>query len=122
DALAAEARAQGARACPLPVSVPAHTPWLCAAADGFAQELDRAALRAPALAVLAGIDAQPARTPARVRDTLAAQIATTVRWRQAMAQALERGATVFLELGPGSALARMARELAPQAEARSVED
>ncbi|WP_434212803.1 malonate decarboxylase subunit epsilon [[Pseudomonas] boreopolis] len=122
DALAAEARAQGARACPLPVSVPAHTPWLRAAADGFAQELDRASLRAPALAVLAGVDAQPARTPARVRDTLAAQIATTVRWRQAMAQALERGATVFLELGPGSALARMARELAPQAEARSVED
>ncbi|MFT4249256.1 MAG: malonate decarboxylase subunit epsilon [Pseudomonas sp.] len=122
DALAAEVQARGARATPLPVAVPAHTPWLRAAAQGFARVLEQAPVQAPAIALLAGVDAQPVRSAARARATLAAQIAATVQWRQVMAQALERGATVFLELGPGTALARMARELAPQVQARSVED
>jgi [acyl-carrier-protein] S-malonyltransferase len=122
DDIAAEAQTRGARATPLPVTIPAHTPWLRAAAEGFAQILQQAPLRAPAITVLAGVDAQPVRAPARVRTTLAAQIAATVQWQAVITQALERGATVFLELGPGTALARMARELAPQSQARSVED
>jgi [acyl-carrier-protein] S-malonyltransferase len=45
-----------------------------------------------------------------------------VQWQQVLAQAVERGGKVFLELGPGSALSRRVRELHPQLQARSVED
>ena len=72
--------------------------------------------------VLAGIDARAVNTPQAVVSSLSAQIARTVRWHDVLVQAAERGARVFLELGPGSALARMARELLPACEARSVED
>ncbi|MCL1499749.1 malonate decarboxylase subunit epsilon [Xanthomonas nasturtii] len=122
QALGDAATSQGARVTLLPVSVPAHTPWLRAAADGFAVELATAQPIAPTLRVLAGIDARAVSTQALVIDTLSRQIAQTVRWYDVLVQAAERGARVFLELGPGSALARMAREVLPACEARSVDD
>ncbi|PPU75665.1 MULTISPECIES: malonate decarboxylase subunit epsilon [Xanthomonas] len=122
QALGDDAQARGARTTLLPVSVPAHTPWLREAADAFAIELNKVAVRAPAVRVLAGIDARAVTTPALVVDSLSAQIAQTVRWRDVLVQAAERGARVFLELGPGSALARMVREVVPGCEARSVDE
>jgi [acyl-carrier-protein] S-malonyltransferase len=122
QALGDVAQAQGARITLLPVSVPAHTPWLRAAADAFATELTSANITAPTLRVLAGIDARAVTTQALVIHTLAAQIAQTLRWYDVLVQAAERGARVFLELGPGSALARMAREVLPHCEARSVDE
>ncbi|NHF66840.1 malonate decarboxylase subunit epsilon [Xanthomonas hortorum] len=122
QALGEAAQAQGARITLLPVSVPAHTTWLRAAADAFAIALKNAEITAPKLRVLAGIDARAVTTQALVIDTLAAQIAQTVHWYDVLVQAAERGARVFLELGPGSALARMAREVLPDCEARSVDE
>ncbi|MBB3824877.1 malonate decarboxylase subunit epsilon [Xanthomonas arboricola] len=122
QALGDAAQARGARVTLLPVSVPAHTPWLRSAAAAFAVELNTARIGAPKVRVLAGIDARAVGTQAQVVDSLAAQIAQTVRWYDVLVQAAERGARVFLELGPGSALARMAREVLPACEARSVDD
>jgi [acyl-carrier-protein] S-malonyltransferase len=120
--LAEQAGAQGARCTLLPVGVPAHTSALQGAADAFAQELRDAAVQAPGITVLAGVDGSPVRTAKAVVDTLAAQLSHTVAWSAVMEQAIERGARVFLELGPGSALSRMLREAHPECEARSVED
>ncbi|KAB7762228.1 malonate decarboxylase subunit epsilon [Xanthomonas maliensis] len=122
QSLANALQAGGARCTPLPVDVPAHTPWLRAAADGFAAQLHAAHVRAPQRRVLAGIDARAVSTPAAVIHSLSAQIAQTVHWHDVLVQAAERGARVFLELGPGSALARMARELLPGCEARAVDE
>ncbi len=122
QAVAEAAAARGARTVALPVSVPAHTHWLQAAADAFAERLRTVAVRVPATPVLAGIDGLPVTTAARVAATLAAQIAHTVQWHYALTQAVERGARVFLELGPGGALARMLRDGFPGCEARAVED
>jgi len=125
DALAALAAAlagSGAHVVRLPVAVAAHTPQLRAAAVAFAAELERAALATPQLTVLAGIDAAPVRERGRLVATLAAQIAQTVDWERCLAQAVERGATVLFELGPGSALARIARENHPQVAARALDE
>ncbi|MBD8643269.1 malonate decarboxylase subunit epsilon [Stenotrophomonas sp. CFBP 13724] len=124
DLLAVQANAEqrGARCVALPVSVPAHTALLAAAATAFAQVLDDTPLHVPRLPLLAGLDGRRVATPEQVRNTLAGQIACTVQWQGVMQQAVERGARVFLELGPGNALSRLARELHPQLQARSVED
>lgn len=121
-AASADAQARGANVRVLPVSVPAHTPWLAAAAQGFSDGLRAAALRDPRLPVLAGIDARPVLTHERVVDSLAAQIARPIRWHDVLVQAVERGARVFLELGPGNALARMIGNGFDGCQARSVED
>ena len=122
QAVQAVAEPRGARCVALPVSVPAHTPLLAAAAAEFEDLLAATPLQAPRLRLLAGIDGRSVATAIQVGSTLARQIAHTVQWQAVMEQAVERGARVFLELGPGSALSRLARELQPQLQARSVED
>lgn len=120
--LADAARAQGADIRPLPVHVPAHTPLLAAAVAPFAAALHASPLRAPRLPLLAGIDARPVRDRATVVHTLSAQLAQTIEWAQVMRQAFERGARVFLQLGPGNALARMVAPSYPCCEVRAVEE
>jgi len=120
--LAGAARAQGADIRPLPVHVPAHTPLLAAAVAPFAAALHASPLRAPRLPLLAGIDARPVRDRATVVHTLSAQLAQTIEWAQVMRQAFERGARVFLQLGPGNALARMVAPSYPCCEVRAVEE
>lgn len=122
QAAQADAQARGARTVELPVAVPAHTALLQSAADAFAETLAAQPLQIPALTLLAGIDGRRVGSRDAVVQTLAAQIATTVRWQDVIGQAVERGGRVFLELGPGRALSRRVLELQPRLQARSVED
>jgi len=121
-ALAEEARKQHAQIRVLPVQVPAHTPLLAEAAIAFADVLADAAVSPPQRPVLAGIDARVVRDGDRVRRSLAAQLAQTIEWAQVMQQAFERGARVFLQLGPGMALARMVAAAYPCCQVRAVEE
>ncbi|EKT4069344.1 malonate decarboxylase subunit epsilon [Stenotrophomonas maltophilia] len=120
--LADAARAQGADIRLLPVRVPAHTPLLATAVAPFAAALDASPLQAPRLPLLAGIDARPVRDRATAVHTLSLQLAQTIEWAQVMRQAFERGARVFLQLGPGNALARMVAPAYPCCEVRAVEE
>jgi [acyl-carrier-protein] S-malonyltransferase len=117
-----EVTSLGARAIPLKVGAPAHTPWLERAAEAFARELANVKLRDPAIPLLAGIDGHVIRSAGDAASALAAQIARTIQWRECLVQAMELGARVFLELGPGSALSRMLRESFPDCIVRSVDE
>lgn len=118
----AAATALGATVVPIPVCVPAHTPLLAPAVAPFAEALARSSLRDPEVPVLAGTTALPVRTRAEAIATLSAQVATRIEWARCLAAAAEHGCTVFLELGPGAALSRMAAELLPDVAVRSVAD
>lgn len=122
QALQAQATQSGARCVPLPVDVPAHTALLHEAAVQFSRVLAGERLQAPTLPLLAGIDGRRVGSAAAVVATLGAQIEQTVHWQDVIAQAVERGGRVFLELGPGSALARRVLDLQPRLQARSVDD
>ncbi|HVS25727.1 MAG TPA: hypothetical protein VHE58_00180 [Burkholderiales bacterium] len=106
----------------LPVGVAAHTSLLAAASKGFEAELRRSALAAPTVPVLAGIDSLPVRGRARAIEKLSCQISTPIDWIACMEAAVEMGCKVFLELGPGYRLARMARDFYPGLTVRSVEE
>ena len=121
-AVEAEAGAAGARVQRLPVDVPAHTPALRAAVEPFAEALGRSALRDPEVPVLAGISGEPVRDRAAAVCALSRQLAERVEWGRCLAAASELGCTVFLELGPGAALARMVEEALPGADVRSVDE
>ena len=115
--------ARGAQIAHLNVGVASHTPLLDAAVAPFRTALEDSVFRAPATPVVAGVDASwvTTRTPALAK--LSAQIAATVEWASCLDVLYERGCRVFLELGPGGALSRMARErLGVEAEARSVSE
>jgi [acyl-carrier-protein] S-malonyltransferase len=112
----------GAQFTDLRIGVASHTPLLAAAVAPFRGALERSPLRAPSPAVVAGIDAGLVTTRERAITTLSSQIATTVEWAQCLDTLYERGCRVYLELGPGRALSRMARERHEDIEARSVDE
>lgn len=98
---------------------PAHTPfhravWSCVFGKA---EWD---LEAPL--VLAGIDATAVRDRNAVVQTLSDQLVQTVEWVACLDAAAERGARVFLEIGPGDTLSKTVREWNSDANVRSVEE
>lgn len=117
-----EASARGASVVRLKVAVPAHTPFVAAAGAAFLDALAKVQLRAPDIAVLAGVNGQLVRNADEAAALLASQIATTVQWQRCCEHAIERGASVFLELGPGRALSRMMAAVFPGVVARSLDE
>lgn len=112
----------GAHVVSLPITVPAHSPTLRPAVEVFAATLRRLHWRRTPVAVIAGIDAKIVRDAPRAVDTLSRQVAATIEWARVMDVAVETGASVFFEVGPGSALGRMLYERHPEVPARSLAD
>ena len=126
ETLCAEAlNAGAANATVLRVAVASHTPRLAEAGRHFAETL--AALRLPGrppagVRLLSGVDGDAVfDVPAGLRK-LSAQISQPLQWAACLDACRAAGAETVLELGPGHALANMARQALPQAEVRSVDD
>ncbi len=119
---ALEAGAQ--RSTILAVSVASHTSRLAAAVPALREAITAAGPSSPKAGVtlLDGLNGATLFTVDRAIDTLSRQIAEPVQWAACLDAAIERGATAFLELGPGRALAEMAAAAHPDIPARSLED
>ena len=126
DALAGEAKGMGAdRVVRIAVNVASHTPRLAAASVEFRKVLDQTPIRRTTnmgVRLLSGIDGGSVFDIQAGLDKLAAQISHTVQWAACLEGCVEAGASGFLELGPGSALAEMAGSAYPHIPARSIED
>lgn len=107
-AVMALALAQGAgKAKRLAVSVPSHCPLLEGAAADMAVAFEGVAVRRPSLVYISGSAARALFDPARIRDSLAANMARRVQWAATVRLAWERGARLALEMPPGSVLTRL---------------
>lgn len=104
----------------LPISVPAHSKWLRGGVAAFAAALAAVPWRAAQAPVLSGIDGRPVTRAADAIERLSRQIAEPLDWARTMDVAVEMGATVFFELGPGCGLTRMLRERFPALPARAL--
>jgi [acyl-carrier-protein] S-malonyltransferase len=85
-------------------------------------QASRAASVSPGVRLLSGVDADLVADLELGLDKLARQISQTLDWSACLTACQEAGATRVLELGPGKALASMARAAIPQARCRSLED
>ncbi|MBX9575415.1 MAG: ACP S-malonyltransferase [Caulobacteraceae bacterium] len=116
-----KAKELGARAIPLNVSAPFHCPLMAPAAEEMAVALAEAALKAPAVPVVANVTARPESDPEVIRRLLVEQVTGRVRWRESMEwMASEGGVTRFVEVGSGKVLGGMAKRIAPDAESVSL--
>ena len=106
----------------LRVGVASHTSCLATASRDFTLALAQSDLTDPATPVLACISGMPVRDRTAAAETLARQLSCTVDWQACLGTAMEMDCRVVLELGPGCALARMARELPSEIAARSVQE
>jgi [acyl-carrier-protein] S-malonyltransferase len=106
------AKAAGAkRALLLPVSAPFHSTLLAPAADRLAVFLRDVALSAPAMPVVNNVDVACVSDPAAIRDALARQARSPVRWVETIRAIAGMGATTIIECGPGKVLNGLTRRI-----------
>ena len=109
---AERAKAAGAkRALLLPVSAPFHSTLLAPAAERLANFLGRVALSAPRIAVVNNVDVAVVSDPDAIRDALARQARSPVRWVETIRAIAGMGAATIIECGPGKVLHGLTRRI-----------
>lgn len=105
-------KAAGAkRALPLPVSVPSHCALMRPAADKLAAALAKIEINAPLIPVLHNADVAAYADPAQIKDALARQLFSPVRWVETVQRLQMDGVTVVAECGPGKVLAGLNKRI-----------
>ena len=120
ERLYADVAAAGGRSMPLNVSGGFHSPYMTAAAVGFSQVLQDAALREPRVQLYSDYTARP--YAGDYRDLLTRQICSPVRWKQIIVHMREQGIDTFIELGPGKTLCGLIQKTDSTAKTLHVED
>ncbi|MGH8205636.1 MAG: ACP S-malonyltransferase [Steroidobacteraceae bacterium] len=116
------ARTKGAkRALRLPISVPAHSSLMRAAAGQLQQRLGQLHMSAPRYGYISAVDACAHSDPEDIRATLVRQLAAPVRWAQTV-HALRQSATTLIECGPGKVLTGLNRRIERGASCYALED
>ncbi len=112
-AQAAEAlTSAGAKRCvPLKVSGPFHSPLLAGAGEQLEEVLAGITVREIKVPYLANVTADYVTDKEQVKELLARQVASSVRWQQSVEKMIEDGATTFIEIGPGKTLAGFMRKI-----------
>lgn len=112
EAAVAAAQAAGARrALLLPVSVPSHSSLMQVASEPLLKTLHAATIQSPAISVLNATDATPYRDADDIRQRLATQIHSPVRWVDTIRTLQANGAEQIMECGPGKVLAGLVRRI-----------
>jgi [acyl-carrier-protein] S-malonyltransferase len=107
------AKAKGAkRALQLPVSVPSHCQLMHPAAHQLAEALEGVTLRTPEVPVLHNADVASHGDPVKIRELLARQLYSPVRWVETVRAMVGRGAVLIGECGPGKVLAGLNKRIA----------
>ncbi len=116
------AAAERGKAIPLKVSAPFHCALMAPAASVVAAELERVAVSALSIPVVANVDARPNLEPGRVKPLLVSQVDSPVRWEQAVRLMAAESVTHAIEIGPGKVLAGLGRRIAKELKVASVGD
>jgi malonyl CoA-acyl carrier protein transacylase len=103
---------------PLATSGAFHSVFMRDAMEQFREFLAGVSFSAPRIPIVANVTARPYQTDG-ILETLANQIASTVRWSESvqylLAQAKQSGQeAVFVELGPGEVLTRLVQTIRSQ--------
>ncbi len=121
-AVAAEVcREMGAgRVVELDVAGAFHTRLMESARDKLALELENVPLRRPHCPVVSNVTGKPTRDPERIRELLALQVTSSIRWGDSMQWLADQGVADYLEIGPGRVLRGLLRRVDRSLNCRSV--
>ena len=108
--VAAAAANRGAKAVPLKVSGAWHSELIRGAEKAFADFLDAVAFEEPRRSVIFNVTADSCKDPDEIRDIMARQLCSPVRWYDSMLKMDESGIERYFELGPGRVLTGLLRK------------
>lgn len=106
------AQGKGGRGMMLTVSAPFHCALMAPAAEVMRQALAATRIEAPAVPVVANVEAAPVSDPAAIREALVRQVVGTVRWREGVEAMAARGVDTFVEVGAGKVLTGLVKRIA----------
>ena len=117
------AKAKGAkRAVLLPVSAPFHSSLLKPAAQKLQQYLGNVPFNAPGIPVVNNVDAAVIDDPQKIKDALARQACSPVRWVEVVRYMAGVGITHVAECGPGKVLAGLTKRIDPALQGLAIAD
>ena len=106
------AKEKGAkRALALPVSVPSHCALMHPAAEKFSAALSAIQISAPQVPVLHNADVTSYQHADQIRDVLARQLYSPVRWVETVRVMANDGVTLAAECGPGKVLTGLTKRI-----------
>ena len=114
EQVSALAVAKGAKSIPLKVSGAWHSELIKGAENEFKNYLGEVAFEAPRLDVLFNVTAAHEKDPAVIRELMARQICSPVRWYDIMNTLMQEEVEVFAEVGPGRVLAGLLKKTLPR--------
>lgn len=103
------AEAVGGKAIPLKVAGPFHSPAMAEAEAALAQALDGVRFSPPRCPFVSGVSGGPETDPDRIKELLARQMTSPVRWTTVIRALADLGVEQAWEVGPGEVLARLGR-------------
>jgi len=99
------------RALPLPVSVPSHCALMKPAAEQLAERLAGVSISAPAIPVIHNVTVAECAEPDQIRQLLAQQLHSPVRWVETVQAIAGRNLDTVIESGPGKVLAGLNKRI-----------
>jgi [acyl-carrier-protein] S-malonyltransferase len=116
-------KAKGAkRALPLPVSAPFHSSLMRPAGEKLRAHLQSVRMVAPGISLINNVDVKTESDPAAIKDALARQAASPVRWVETVRAMVASGVTHIVECGPGKVLAGMTKRIEPDVQSFTLAD
>lgn len=102
----------GAKRCvPLNVSGPFHSPMLKGAGEKLAKELQNVVIHDIAIPYVTNVTGDFVKDKNEVKDLLAAQVSSSVKWIQCVEAMLADGVDTFIEIGPGRTLSSFVKKI-----------
>jgi [acyl-carrier-protein] S-malonyltransferase len=108
-----KAKTQGARAIPLRVSGAWHSELIRGAEEDFRTFLAEFPFNEPIQPVFFNVTAVPESDPDEIKEIMARQLCSPVRWYDSMCRMQEEEVEVFAEVGPKKVLTGLLRKIIP---------
>src|SRR5271155_4832215 len=99
------------KAVSLPVSAPFHCSLMRPAQDRLSTDMGALSFRNPGCALVCNVDAAVVASAEAARDALVRQVTGAVRWEPSVRLLIDKGASLFIEVGPGKVLWGLMRQI-----------
>ncbi len=109
------------RVIPLKVGGAFHSPLMQPAGDELAKAIDSTKFIKGICPVYQNVTGQPVTDPEIIKKNLIAQLTSPVRWTQTSINMIADGASIFIEVGPGTVLQGLVKKVKRDVKTESAE-
>lgn len=109
------------RVMPLKVSGPFHSAMLKGAGEKLAEELKHVEVQEFTVPYVTNVTAEYVTEPSQVKDLLARQVSSSVRWQQSVERMIADGVDTFIEIGPGKTLTGFMKKIDKSVKAFNIQ-